>query len=77
MYVDRGAGACFTNEYAFMRGEDGTENESPMKGVSPLKRSRSDDMLSKHLAVKDTNARDNGPSAYQIAAVWKEVTLSR
>ncbi len=63
-------GACFSNEYAF-------DNEAMI--VSPLKKSRSEGCLSQHLAVRDLNIQDvrEKLTPAQVAATWKEVTLSR
>lgn len=65
-------GACFTNEHA-------CDGEEAMIIGSPLKKSRSEGCLSKHLTLRDINVQNSTEklSPAQIAATWKEVTLSR
>ncbi len=65
-------GTCFSNEYA-------CEKEESMIIGSPLKKSRSEGCLSKHLTLRDINVQNVSEklSLAQVAATWKEVTLSR
>jgi len=68
-------GACFANEYATM-----SLGVSPVKpGISPLKKSRSENCIGKHLAVRDINTGQSTKplTQAQVAATWKEVTLAR
>ncbi len=65
-------GACFTNEHA-------CESDESMIIGTPLKKSRSEGSLARHLTLRDVNVQNSAEklSPAQVAATWKEVTLFR
>ena len=78
------SGACFTNEYAFLRCDEveemdagEMENDPMIIGTSPNKKCRSDSLMRKNLAVFDVNSQSKKLSPAQVATAWKEITLAR
>lgn len=61
-------GTYITNEYAFMRGEEGESPGQPKRPRNPV--------ISK-LCVFDVNSHSGSLSPSQVAGTWKELTLAR